>query len=84
MICQLTQQPLAFRDRTLIVATSQKADVQRVVAATGVEAKWFTGASAIRPYSDEGEPDFSSPSSWILAMHTIQDAQALQAALDLE
>ena len=84
MISQLTQQSFVVSDRVLHVAASQKPDIQRVVAAAGLKAEWFTGASAIREYSDTGEPDFSSPSSWILAMHTPEDANTLQAALDLE
>lgn len=84
MICELTQKPFQFQNRVLHVASQQKADVERIVRAVDVRVEWFTGASAIRPYSDTGMPDFNNPSSWILATHTSEDAQAIQAALDQE
>lgn len=82
MFSDLTQRPFAFNDRVLHVASGQKAEVARIAAASGVKVEWFTGASEVRPYSDTEEPDFSSPSSWILAVHTTEDAAVLQAALD--
>ena len=84
MINNLTGHPFAFSDRVLHVLTDQKAEVQRIAATTGVKVEWFTGASAIQMYSDTTEPDFRSPSTWILVTHTTEDAEAIQAALDLE
>lgn len=84
MISELTQNPFEFQDRVLHVASGQKADVLRIVKEVGVRVEWFTGASAIRPYSETEMPDFSNPSTWILATHTAEDAQVIQAALDQE
>lgn len=84
MICDLTYKPFAFEDRTLIVSTAQKADLQRIAASAGVRVHWLTGATEIREYSDTEEPDLSSFSSWILVVGTVEEAGVLQAALDLE
>jgi len=82
MICQLTQNRMHFQDRVLHVANEQKAELERLINEVGVQVQWFTGASAISTYSDHGEPDFTNPSSWILATYTEDDAQAIQAVLD--
>ncbi|WP_164263587.1 hypothetical protein [Stenotrophomonas maltophilia] len=86
MISELTYEPFAFDGdkRVLHVAPGQKSDLQRVADAAGVRLEWITGSSAIQEYSDTREPDFNSPSSWILIVESVEDAGKLQAALDLE
>jgi hypothetical protein len=80
MISEISGHRLAFTERVLLVAASQREAVEAVVRGCGCESEWSWAVSAVEPYNDSS--DGKGVSVWAMSIAKTEDAMKVQSALD--
>jgi hypothetical protein len=80
MISEISGQRLAFTERVLLVADSQREMVEAAVRSCGCESEWSVAVSSVEPYNDSS--DGKGVSVWAMSLPNAEDAMTVQSALD--
>lgn len=81
MIDELSGERLTIRGNFLLVATSQRSHVEKILRDIGASAEWSPATSAVEPYNNDSRNDSGQVAVWSVFIRNV-DADKLQLALD--